>query len=50
MKKINFVVGFCLLSVFVIAQTKSSIVFQAEIANRNSDAVTILDPKNGNEI
>jgi len=50
MKKLNFVVGFCLLSVFVIAQTKSSIVFQAEIANRNSDAVTILDPKNGNEI
>jgi thiol-disulfide isomerase/thioredoxin len=50
LKKINFVVGFCLLSVFVIAQTKSSIVFQAEIANRNSDTVTTLDPKNGNEI
>ena len=50
MKNLQFVVGFCLLSVFAIAQTNSVVDFQAEIANRNSDAITILDPNNGKEI
>lgn len=50
MKKLNFIIGFCLFSVLATAQNKSLIIFQAEIANRNSDSVTILDPNTGKEI
>ncbi|MEC5164615.1 thiol-disulfide isomerase/thioredoxin [Flavobacterium sp. PL11] len=50
MKKIIFVALTFLVVFSSTAQTKATVSFQADIANRNSDAISFLDRNNGKEI
>lgn len=50
MRKLLFITLAFIGAANVIGQTKTTLSFKAEIANRNTDAITFLDRNNGKEI
>lgn len=50
MKKLLFIALALVSAVNVIGQTKATLSFKAEIANRNTDAISFLDRNNGKEV
>lgn len=50
MRKLLFITLAFISAANVIGQTKTTLSFKAEIANRNTDAITFLDRNNGKEI
>lgn len=50
MRKLLFITLAFIGAANVIGQTKTTLFFKAEIANRNTDAITFLDRNNGKEI
>ncbi len=50
MRKLLFIALAFMSAANVIGQTKTALTFKAEIANRNTDAISFLDRNNGKEI
>ena len=50
MRKLLFIALSFISAVNAIGQTKTTLTFKAEIANRNTDAISFLDGNNGKEI